>query len=427
MSEYVRDWSNHVRYLIEDQQRRYEEELRYLQPRFVGQTTIPRRVERVTGYTRMEQIELFLSVFDRHPEWRRTPQQAECHDVFLRACAPSIFRESWEAERANVIAMKRWPSTMKQEVGVGMPRRFGKTISTSMFAAAYALAVPNRRIAIFSAGQRQSGDLLKGVKKFFKIIVDSLDPEDLPAFNIVKNSQENFHIEFSDGTVTEVNSFPCSIQIRCIPTPTPNFSFSSKCCVRLPTIAQHFDTCLLIMDSPLHHIAGELVELETGHTGDEEPIACIVIPHNSAEEISNVTTRRKQSDMAQDIGTYFAASDVQRYTLSVVPLDIENPDSSVLYGVWLTNDSRGPMYNNRASELTHTNVSSTLLVFQLNDNGTWATDAAALKTTIAIACDHARHESAWDTAIRSWGTSISQTWLGKLLEGINTLPPSRYD
>lgn len=214
MSDFIRDWSGHVAFLIEQHTRLHEEDLRFFQARYVGDSQFQRRAARDTGYTRMEKLELYLSVFDRHHEWRRTPQQAECHDVFLRACAPSIFRDSWESERANVIAMKRWPENMKQEVGVGMPRRFGKTISTSMFAAAYCLAVPNRRIAIFSAGQRQSGDLLKGVKKFVNIILESLDPEDVPAHQIIKNSQENYHLQFSNGLITEVNSFPCSIQIR---------------------------------------------------------------------------------------------------------------------------------------------------------------------------------------------------------------------
>ena len=54
-------------------------------------------------------------------------------------------------------------------------------------------------------------------KKFFFIIVKSLrriNPALVPEFEIIRNSAENFHIRFADGQITEVNSFPCSIQIR---------------------------------------------------------------------------------------------------------------------------------------------------------------------------------------------------------------------
>lgn len=213
----LRDWGGQVAHLVDVHTRTYKAQLQYNTPRYATLSTAEPPAPRETGYTMMERIQLFLSVFDSHKDWRRTSQQAECHDTYLRACAPSIFGNTWEAERANVIALMQWPENMKQEVAVGMPRRFGKTVSTSMFAAGYALGVKNRRIAIFSAGQRQSGDLLKHVKKFFDIIVESLtkiDPALVPKHDIIRNSAENFHIRFADGSVTEVNSFPCSIQIR---------------------------------------------------------------------------------------------------------------------------------------------------------------------------------------------------------------------
>ena len=228
--------------------REYEAQLQHITPRFAALTTVEPPAPRETGYTMMERIQLFLSVFDSHPDWRRTSQQAECHDTYLRACAPSIFFNSWEAERANVISLMQWPQNMKQEVGVGMPRRFGKTVSTSMFAAAYALAVKGRRIAIFSAGQRQSGDLLKHVKKFFQIIVETLDPELVPSYKIIKNSSENFHIEFADGSVTEVNSFPCSIQIRYPFFTFPLLAHERSC--QLSLVCEDHNTCLFFPFPP---------------------------------------------------------------------------------------------------------------------------------------------------------------------------------
>lgn len=214
MVELIRDWSRHIDYLVDIHTREYESQIQATLPRMAALTMFEPPLERETGFTRMERIQTYLAVFDSHTDWRRTPQQAECHDAYLRACAPSIFNNSWEAERVNVFELMQWPQNAKQEVAVGMPRRFGKSVSTGMFAAGYALANEKRRIAIFSAGQRQSGDLLKHVKKFFQIIVDSLPAELVPSFTIVRNSSENFHIKFASGEITEVNSFPSSIKIR---------------------------------------------------------------------------------------------------------------------------------------------------------------------------------------------------------------------
>ena len=56
------------------------------------------------------------------------------------------------------------------EVLISTPRRFGKTISVSMFAAAILFAAPAVELSIYSTCKRISQKLLRNVVKFFSEI-----------------------------------------------------------------------------------------------------------------------------------------------------------------------------------------------------------------------------------------------------------------
>ena len=58
------------------------------------------------------------------------------------------------------------------EVLISTPRRFGKTISVSMFAAAILFAAPSVELSIYSTCKRISQKLLRNVNKFFDIMVN---------------------------------------------------------------------------------------------------------------------------------------------------------------------------------------------------------------------------------------------------------------
>ena len=112
-----------------------------------------------TGRDRLRHLRQALACFDV-TSWMRESQQRECHERFTRASVASIYYGTFDAEYANILSENGWQHPIKQEVAVAMPRRFGKTIATSMWVAAYALTQPGRKVAIFSPGQRQSSMLL---------------------------------------------------------------------------------------------------------------------------------------------------------------------------------------------------------------------------------------------------------------------------
>lgn len=58
----------------------------------------------------------------------------------------------------------------RQEILVSTPRRFGKTISVSMFAAAMLYSAPKMEMSIYSTCKRISQKLLLNIQKFFALI-----------------------------------------------------------------------------------------------------------------------------------------------------------------------------------------------------------------------------------------------------------------
>ena len=70
---------------------------------------------------------------------------------------------------ARLLEVNGWDST-PQEILVSTPRRFGKTISVSMFAAAMLFACPNMELSIYSTCKRISQKLLRNVMRFLELI-----------------------------------------------------------------------------------------------------------------------------------------------------------------------------------------------------------------------------------------------------------------
>lgn len=104
------------------------------------------------GFTRMKNCRRALEALDRQG-WLRSFHQRMFHDNFIRACA----RIFWKREKPGVFAKDHqkiletngWDH-LSQEVLVSTPRRFGKTISVSMFAAAMLYSCPNLEMSIYS-------------------------------------------------------------------------------------------------------------------------------------------------------------------------------------------------------------------------------------------------------------------------------------
>ena len=73
---------------------------------------------------------------------------------------------------------------MRQEILISTPRRFGKTISVSMFAAAMLFSAPNLEMSIYSTCKRISQKLLRNVYKFLGLIYDELKCPRMPVLRL---------------------------------------------------------------------------------------------------------------------------------------------------------------------------------------------------------------------------------------------------
>jgi hypothetical protein len=108
--------------------------------------------EQSNGFQRIRKCRQALEALDRRG-WQRSFHQRMFHDNFIRACA----RIFWKREKPGVFAKDHqkiletngWDH-LSQEVLVSTPRRFGKTISVSMFAAAMLYSCPNLEMSIYS-------------------------------------------------------------------------------------------------------------------------------------------------------------------------------------------------------------------------------------------------------------------------------------
>ena len=90
--------------------------------------------------------------------------------IFFKRDGPGAFARS----HARLLEVNGWDAT-PQEILVSTPRRFGKTISVSMFAAAMLFACPNMELSIYSTCKRISQKLLRNVMLFLELIYMELN------------------------------------------------------------------------------------------------------------------------------------------------------------------------------------------------------------------------------------------------------------
>jgi len=167
-----------------------------------------------TGFTRMQRCRDALAKLDSKG-WKRSFHQRLFHDDFLKACT----RIFWKLEPAGTFARQHleilqrnnW-THISQEVLVSTPRRFGKTISVSMFAAAMLYSAPNVEISIYSTCKRISQKLLRNVQKFFSVICD--DDVSTSGFSVTRSNMEEMVLKGPIGIhdVRVVNSYPSKVK-----------------------------------------------------------------------------------------------------------------------------------------------------------------------------------------------------------------------
>jgi hypothetical protein len=168
-----------------------------------------------TGFTRMQRCRDALAKLDSKG-WKRSFHQRLFHDDFLKACT----RIFWKLEPAGTFARQHleilqrnnW-THISQEVLVSTPRRFGKTISVSMFAAAMLYSAPNVEISIYSTCKRISQKLLRNVQKFFSVICD--DDVANSGFSVTRSNMEEMVLKgpVNNHDVRVVNSYPSKVTL----------------------------------------------------------------------------------------------------------------------------------------------------------------------------------------------------------------------
>jgi hypothetical protein len=104
---------------------------------------------------------------------------------------------------------------LAQEVLISTPRRFGKTISVSMFAAAMLYAAPSVEISIYSTCKRISQKLLRNVSKFMlEICGGEQEGLEKHGFKVVRQNMEEIVLRGTEGIgdTRVVNSYPSKVR-----------------------------------------------------------------------------------------------------------------------------------------------------------------------------------------------------------------------
>lgn len=117
------------------------------------------RPQECSGFHRMQKCRQGLEALDRRG-WQRSFHQRMFHDNFIRACARIFWKNekhgTFAKDHQKILEVNGWDH-LAQEVLVSTPRRFGKTISVSMFAAAMLYSCPNLEMSIYSTCKVRPG------------------------------------------------------------------------------------------------------------------------------------------------------------------------------------------------------------------------------------------------------------------------------
>ena len=182
------------------------------------------------GFDRMEKCRFALQVLDENG-WMRSHHQRQFHCDYIRAVARVFFKADGDGAfmRAHqrLLQANSW-SHIQSEVLISTPRRFGKTISVSLFAAAMIFSCSACEISIYSTCKRISQKLLRNVLRFLNIIFDALK---IPKFKTMRENCEEIIFNGPDGPqdIRVVNSYPSKV----IPlsTETAHLILACACCV----------------------------------------------------------------------------------------------------------------------------------------------------------------------------------------------------
>lgn len=168
--------------------------------------------EGMNGFKRIQKCRSALNALDKRG-WDRSFHQRLFHEEYLKSCARIFFKKdgpgAFAMNHNRLLEINSWEST-PQEILVSTPRRFGKTISVSMFAAAMMFSCPNFELSIYSTCKRISQKLLRNIVKFMDLIYLELG---VHPYKVLRMNSEEVHIHGNEGhgDLRVVNSYPSKI------------------------------------------------------------------------------------------------------------------------------------------------------------------------------------------------------------------------
>lgn len=167
---------------------------------------------KMDGFKRMGRCRMALDALDRCG-WKRSYFQRKFHEAFMAACARAFFKidgpGAFQRNCQKVLEINGW-NNLSQEILISTPRRFGKTISVSMFAAALLFSCSGIEMSIYSTCKRISQKLLRNVVKFLDLIYDDLGCERM---KVLRVNCEEIQIQGPEGAadVRICSSYPSKV------------------------------------------------------------------------------------------------------------------------------------------------------------------------------------------------------------------------
>ena len=164
------------------------------------------------GFTRMVECRKALDVLDSMG-WNRSYHQRVFHDNFIRASARVFFKMdppgAFARAHQGILDSNGW-DTLSQEILISTPRRFGKTISVSMFAAAMLVSCTNVELSVYSTCKRISQKLLQNVQRFVQLIYKGLGRDPM---RVIRGNMEELVVQGPDSEtdIRVINSYPSKV------------------------------------------------------------------------------------------------------------------------------------------------------------------------------------------------------------------------
>jgi hypothetical protein len=169
------------------------------------------------GFVRMQECRQALEALDGRG-WQRSFHQRMFHDNFIRSCSRVFFKTepagAFARAHQAVLDLNGWDN-LSQEILISTPRRFGKTISVSMFAAALIYSAKAVELSIYSTCKRISQKLLRNVQKFLRLIFEATGQA---PFKEIRSNMEEVVLQGPEGAsdVRIVNSYPSKVACVCV-------------------------------------------------------------------------------------------------------------------------------------------------------------------------------------------------------------------